>query len=125
MSFAYQTIPNVFIDGYSPKSKPTFSAWSASGIVLRTSVELDNHYLAYIPADCQIFDNSWYNLTPVFSSVTESIVSFMYVGSNTALDSIYVFFGMFPGDKLCAKWWWIDAKYHPVELEHIWFWGRV
>ena len=57
-------------------------------MVLRTFVELENHFLAYIPADWQSFDSSWYNLIPVLSWVTKSIVPSMYVDSNTTLDPI-------------------------------------
>ena len=69
------------------------------------------------------FDSSWYNLIPVLSSVTESIVLSMYVDYKTLLDpieSVCLFFGMLSGDKLCSKWWRINAKNILVELENVW-----
>ena len=92
-------------------------------MVWRPSIELRNYFLAYIPADYQSFDSSWYDLITVLSSVTESIVLSMCVDYNTLLDpigSVCLFFGMLSEDKLCFKWWRINTKYHPVEPENVW-----
>ena len=118
-SFAFQMIPNVLM----AISQSLNLYFLHDQLLLWSVIELRNYFLAYIPADYQSFDSSWYDLITVLSSVTESIVLSMYVDYNTLLDpigSVCLFFGMLSGDKLSFKWWRINTKYHPVELENVW-----